>query len=72
LDITFPRCESSPAAGHRYSAEILKGVSQTHQDPEVKKCGLGGERFTALGKWRVGDVVHAFIVASVLREVDVV
>jgi hypothetical protein len=42
-------------------------------------CGLGEESFTSLGEsdrasvpWRSGNVVHTFIVASALSELDVV
>jgi hypothetical protein len=42
-----------------------------------KKCGLGVERFTSLGKsyqasvrWGIGNVVRAFIVVSALSRLD--
>jgi hypothetical protein len=51
---------------HGQSAEILKGIFRHIEIQGFKKCGLGGERFTSLGKsnqasvrWRIDNVVHA-------------
>jgi hypothetical protein len=64
---------------HGQSPEILKGILRHIKMQRFKKCGLGRARFVALGKsdqasvrWRIGNIVHAFIVASVLSELDVV
>jgi hypothetical protein len=58
---------------HGQSAEILKGILR-HTE-----IGLCRERFPSLGepdqasvRWRIGNIVHAFIVASVLSGIDVV
>jgi hypothetical protein len=73
-----PRCESSPSASTD-SAEILKGILRHIESQRFKKCGFGRETFTSLGesdqtsvRRRIGSVVHAFIVASVLSILDVV
>jgi hypothetical protein len=64
---------------HGQSAEILKGILRHIEIQRFKKYGLCRERFTSLGKpdqasvrWRIGNIVHAFIVASVLSGLDVV
>jgi hypothetical protein len=63
--------------GHAKSAEILKGILRHIKIQIFKKCGLGGggersESDQASIRWRNGNVVHAFIVASVLSGLDVV
>jgi hypothetical protein len=66
LEKTNPRCESSPSASTDRYIEIQR----------LKKCGLGRERFTSLGKldqasvrWRIGNII---LEASVLSRLDVV
>jgi hypothetical protein len=56
------------------SADILKEIIRHIEIERLKKCGLGGERFAGPGERsvRIGNVVHAFIVASVLSGLDVV
>jgi hypothetical protein len=64
---------------HGQSAEILKGILRHIEVQKFKKRGRGREKFTSLGepdqasdRWRIGNIVHAFIVASVLSGRDVV
>jgi hypothetical protein len=44
--------------------------SQTHRDPEVQEVQSLRKAGQASVRWRIGNVVHAFIVASVLSSVD--
>jgi hypothetical protein len=64
---------------HGQSEGIPKGILRHIEIQRFKKCGLGRERFTSLGepdqasvRWRIGNIVHAFIVASVLSGLDAV
>jgi hypothetical protein len=64
---------------HGQSAEILKGILSHIEIQRFKKVRLLRGKFTSLGKpdqasvrWSIGNIVHAFIVASVLTGLDVV
>jgi hypothetical protein len=68
---------SLTAGRHGLSAEVLEGIIRRIEMQRLKKGGLGGG-FTLWGKsyqasvrWRIGNVVHGFIVASVLSGLDV-
>jgi hypothetical protein len=57
---------------------MLKGALRHIEIQRLNRCGLREEKFTSLGKsyqssvrWRIGNVVHAFILASALSGLDV-
>jgi hypothetical protein len=64
---------------HRQNAEILKEILRHIEIQRLRSAASAGKGFTTLGesdqtsvRWRIGIVVHAFIVASVLSGLDVV
>jgi hypothetical protein len=72
-----PRVRIFTVSEHGQNAEILQEILS--RDQEVQEAWPGRERFTSLGesdqasvRWRTGNVLHAFIVASGLSGLDVV